>query len=594
MIPRMIALVSSTALAYVMLRGWPEPLPGMMRACLAVLALVAGLGFWAKRPAGGGNRARGRRLPHWMDYTAIATAVLAAECGFLWLLGAAPGRLESVALVIERQFRPEAAALRAVADNGQSARPGNWLWTAETKRPLPKRTDFKPGVKPEVFVRLRDPADAAGLLGGKVYVRSFALGRYENTAWSPGGEGRMELKADAEGFVRLAPAARTGGIAHEVFHSADPDGQNAFTALQGAVLAGVSPLTRVSDGLHLLPPPDSPGGYQYTAVSAPSRIEDLPDHELVRPWPGADGWLLEGPEEPEFAARLRDLARSSAGTGTLKQQLLGLQRQLRDSFTYSLSSTNPRDLDPIENFLFYEKRGHCEYFATAGALMARALGIPSRVAYGWAGGKWYESAGFFVFRANEAHAWTEVWLDGHGWVIMDPTPQASGNGDRAQVAAPGEQPPGAGPDADPLTENPESAENPDFTRLALVLTLGFAIPAVLLMVMRSRREIREPGGSSAGTPPAAGAAPDYLKLWHQACAARGHATPPGCTLRRQIAGLADPPDFAGTLLAYHYATRYEGGPADAALEKRLVRLIREWQVAFSGINPASGPSHPRP
>ena len=71
----------------------------------------------------------------------------------------------------------------------------------------------------------------------------------------------------------------------------------------------------------------------------------------------------------------------------------------------------------MENFLFEEKRGHCEYFATAGALMARALGLPSRVAYGWAGGTWYDDAGLFVFRANEAHAWTEVWLENFGWVL---------------------------------------------------------------------------------------------------------------------------------------------------------------------------------
>ena len=157
--------------------------------------------------------------------------------------------------------------------------------------------------------------------------------------------------------------------------------------------------------------------------------------------------MLAVPKTGDFPQRIRDLARTAAGSGSVKEQLLRIQEHLRTTLQYSLETTNVRDLDPLENFLFEEKRGHCEYFATAGALMARALGIPSRVAYGWAGGKWFEASGLFVFRANEAHSWTEVWLDRHGWVIMDPTPQANGAGERAQVAGPGETLPGRGRDA---------------------------------------------------------------------------------------------------------------------------------------------------
>ena len=54
--------------------------------------------------------------------------------------------------------------------------------------------------------------------------------------------------------------------------------------------------------------------------------------------------------------------------------------------------------------------------------MAREMGVESRVAYGWAGGSYFENDLMFVFVAREAHAWVEVKLDGYGWVVMDPTP----------------------------------------------------------------------------------------------------------------------------------------------------------------------------
>ena len=153
MIVRSVLLVASVALAYGLLAGWPVALPGVMRACLAVLVLVAGVGVWARRKHGDEIPARGRRTPHWLDFTAIAAVILAVESGFLWLLGAAPRPLESVAVALEQHFRPEAAAMRAVSGGNDEARSGNWLWSDETRRPLPRKTNFKPGVKPEVFLR---------------------------------------------------------------------------------------------------------------------------------------------------------------------------------------------------------------------------------------------------------------------------------------------------------------------------------------------------------------------------------------------------------------------------------------------------------
>jgi hypothetical protein len=330
------------------------------------------------------------------------------------------------------------------------------------------------------------------------------------------------------------------------------------------------------------------GGYQYVAGSCPMRIEDLPDGRLIRGWPGAAEDFLSIPDAGGLGGKLRDLALEAAGSGSMKEQLLGIRNHLRATLEYSLETANRRDLDPIENFLFEEKRGHCEYFATAAALMARSLGIPSRVAYGWAGGTWFEDPGLFVFRANEAHAWTEVWLETYGWVILDPTPQAA-IGDRAQVAAPNEKLPDAttGPTSpDPSLAVAADAELPS---VALWLMAGFTVPALLVAWLRGGRRFQD-AARAAGTPETPGAGdPGYLQNWRRACAARGWAMPPGSTLRHHLDRLPELPEFAAELLDYHYGTRYEGRAADPRTEHHLSRKIRAWEKKSSGINHASPP-----
>ena len=589
MIRRATVCAAGLVLAYLLLAGWPQAWPPVMRACCAVLALAAGVAVWTWRSAAGDNPEVSVRKPGTLDFAAAAGALLALECGFLWLLFAAPGPLESAGLVIERVLRPEAAAMRTVSSS-RGPVSGNWLWNEQTKRPLPRRTDFKPGRKPEVFIRLANPADAAGMLAGRVYVGAFALGFYQDSAWSPLPGVPVMMTAEDSGFTRVAAPRPGTVIEHDVFHAKDPASRTPLTALQGVTEVFVSPLERIDDGLHLLPEPNDDRGYRYTARSASRRIEDLPDDALLRAWPGARAELLEIPDAASYR-ELPAMARAAAGTGSTKEQLLRLQKHLRESFQYSLETGNPRDLDPMENFLFHEKRGHCEFFATAGALMARALGIPSRVAYGWAGGTWYEASGLFVFRANEAHAWTELWLEGHGWVIMDPTPQARGE-ETARAAAPGEKPPLA--ETEDTTEesaDPEVASS--HSKLPFFLA-ALTIP-VALGLMALRRRDRKRG--FAGEPdPGYGSRkpPGYLGAWRGAAAASGHPWRPGVTLKHHVRSMPDTPDFAAELVAYHYTTTYEAGNPDATTERRLTRRIQAWRQTISGINAEPGSSEKSP
>jgi transglutaminase-like putative cysteine protease len=90
-------------------------------------------------------------------------------------------------------------------------------------------------------------------------------------------------------------------------------------------------------------------------------------------------------------------------------------------FTYTLEPPPLDPANPYDDFLFRTKRGFCEHYAGSFALLMRAAGIPARVVTGYQGGEVNPLNGEVIVRQADAHAWTEIWLDGQGWTRVDPT-----------------------------------------------------------------------------------------------------------------------------------------------------------------------------
>ena len=97
-----------------------------------------------------------------------------------------------------------------------------------------------------------------------------------------------------------------------------------------------------------------------------------------------------------------------------------------NGFSYSLSTAPASDANALADFLLNGKRGYCEQYASAMAVMLRSLDIPSRVAIGFTTG--YPEGGHRTITSHDAHAWVEVYFSGLGWVNFDPTPLADGRG----------------------------------------------------------------------------------------------------------------------------------------------------------------------
>ena len=185
-----------------------------------------------------------------------------------------------------------------------------------------------------------------------------------------------------------------------------------------------------------LVPCNDPGVGQ-SADDRPADMQDLLDvsnlphlKELARQWVSQSG--LRSDNHLEIARLL--------------EHKLGYSGR----FQYSLQG-EPRDpkLDPIEDFIVNDPRGHCEYFATTLALMLRSQGIPCRVVLGYRTDEWNERGKFYQVRQSYAHAWVEAYLpprfippamrwgdddrrwSGGGWLRLDATPPESQSGGNA-------------------------------------------------------------------------------------------------------------------------------------------------------------------
>jgi transglutaminase-like putative cysteine protease len=94
-------------------------------------------------------------------------------------------------------------------------------------------------------------------------------------------------------------------------------------------------------------------------------------------------------------------------------------------FTYTLDPPRLDPRDPYDDFLFNTKRGFCEHYAGSFALLMRAAGIPARVVTGYLGGEMNPINHELLVRQADAHAWTEIWIAGEGWLRIDPTAAVS-------------------------------------------------------------------------------------------------------------------------------------------------------------------------
>jgi transglutaminase-like putative cysteine protease len=181
-------------------------------------------------------------------------------------------------------------------------------------------------------------------------------------------------------------------------------------------------------------------------------------------------WIERYLQLPEdFSSDVADLASEIArGEDNPFDIAYAITRYLRINIEYSRTLPPvPSGADPMEWFLFDEMRGFCNYYATAQVLMLRSLGIPARIAVGFAQGDYDSQADTFTVRRRDSHAWPEVYFVDHGWVIFEPTVSQpalilpAGRGPLDDTANPAQ--PGDIPQMDDPLATPESLDGSAIT-----------------------------------------------------------------------------------------------------------------------------------
>jgi transglutaminase-like putative cysteine protease len=99
-----------------------------------------------------------------------------------------------------------------------------------------------------------------------------------------------------------------------------------------------------------------------------------------------------------------------------------IETYLRKNYDYTLDLRTIDSAQPIQHFLFHDKRGHCELFATSMVLLLRSVEIPARLVTGFRGGNFQKQNDIYEIRKMDAHTWVEAYIDGEGWYQFDPTP----------------------------------------------------------------------------------------------------------------------------------------------------------------------------
>lgn len=290
--------------------------------------------------------------------------------------------------------------------------------------------------RPDDTLVMRVRASAAALWRGQTFDRWDGR-RWTATEETPvpvGGGGRIRLPSPADD-----PMAGDGERFVQTFYLEEPGPNLIFGAYSLSELYFADRrVFQLSDGT-VRTGVELTDDTVYTVVSRRPHVtaSDLRAAEGAVAPPLPPAVAERALQLPRVSPRVRSLAAEvTAGAPTTYDKVQALTAWMAANTEYTLDIPPlPPGADAVEHFLFEERRGFCEQIGTALVVMLRSLGIPARLAVGYAPGERNPFTGLFEVRAQDAHAWAEVWFDGVGWQGFDPTasvPLAGDSGLRAR------------------------------------------------------------------------------------------------------------------------------------------------------------------
>ena len=256
--------------------------------------------------------------------------------------------------------------------------------------------------------------------------RGVALDEFNGKGWKRSTTaGRAQRRDSESGFFKLGTTEDINRLTAQTFIIEPVDTPVIFAAPRAVALQAelrtinVDSEGAIQVGFHT----DKRLVYKAFSDMAPANVNVLRADRMQ--------YLAESARYLELPAKLdarigtltRDVIQKS-GARSWYDASRAVESHLRDNYRYTLEM-KAGGADPLADFLFNVKQGHCEYFATAMAVMLRTQGLATRVVNGFLPGEYNQAAGAFTVRQSDAHSWVEVYFpETNSWVTFDPTPPA--------------------------------------------------------------------------------------------------------------------------------------------------------------------------
>jgi protein-glutamine gamma-glutamyltransferase len=284
-----------------------------------------------------------------------------------------------------------------------------------------------------VVMHVQIDGDTQGRYG--LHWRGVALANFDGKSWSNPPE-RVVLRREADGMFAIPAYIR--GVTKPAFSQTQTAVGRPSHLIHYRVL-----MEPIGTNIFFLAPwPQRiSGAYRTLEIDAGGAVSDLDNQRSVSLYEADSDISTPSPEQlrgsgdllPPFALaylqlpgldpRIPQLASQiTAASSSNYDKAMALERYLQSHYGYTLQLPKSAVNDPLANFLFDRKQGHCEYFASSMAVMLRTLRIPARVVNGFRSDEFNDITGNYVVRARNAHAWVEAYFPGYGWVTFDPTP----------------------------------------------------------------------------------------------------------------------------------------------------------------------------
>lgn len=262
------------------------------------------------------------------------------------------------------------------------------------------------------------------------YWRGISFDRYDGTRWTKSSTGLYRPERDAAGRPQVQPfAGSPEALIKQSIYLEPMRTRMLFglarlhaVAVERGVLMTRRGVQLDDDGdVHYTQTDDVAINYQAFSAPEPEARLELPLAAYRARAQRRMGRFLQLPAELD--PRIPALATRLVGDAqTVGQAVDRISGWLKKKLGYTLDLKRDPKFSPLADFLFVQRKGHCEYFATALVIMLRTQGIAARHVNGFLGGQWNDYGGYFAVSQGDAHSWVEVWAHGSRWITRDPTP----------------------------------------------------------------------------------------------------------------------------------------------------------------------------